>query len=114
MNRLRSKARKIFKTFDVMMTPNIGRAYTCKVLQTDPIELNNNIGYYTYPVSPLDRCAPALPATMREDGIAFGISLLATAGGDGCLRALGERFQRRTGLNPGMDQMNSPEFTMGR
>lgn len=114
MNSLRGKARKLFQEFDVLMTPTVGRAYTCIELEADPIGLNNNIGYYTYSVSPLDLCALALPASIRDDGIPFGISLLATAGRDGVLRTLGERFQRQVGLKPGVDQKSWPVVGMDR
>lgn len=99
MKKLRNQARRLFQQFDVMMTPTVGRAYTCMELEADPIGLNNHIGYYTYPVSPLDLCALALPAGIRPDGLPFGISLLASAGGDGIVRALGERFQRQVAMS---------------
>ncbi|OGB22434.1 MAG: hypothetical protein A3I66_03960 [Burkholderiales bacterium RIFCSPLOWO2_02_FULL_57_36] len=108
MNELRNKARQMFQKFDVLMTPTVGRAYTCDELKADPIGLNNNIGYYTYPISPLDLCALALPASIRGDGIPFGVSLVAAAGRDGVLRTLGERFQRQVRLKPGIDQKGAP------
>src|SRR5690606_13816823 len=76
MTALRRGVRKLFDGIDVLVTPTVGRAYTCDELKADPIEANSNIGYYTYPISPLDLCALALPACMRPDGLPFGVSLV--------------------------------------
>jgi allophanate hydrolase len=114
MNELRNRAKQMFQNFDVLLTPTVGRAYTCDEVKADPIAINNNIGYYTYPVSPLDLCALALPASIRDDGIPFGISLVASAGKDGTLRALGERFQKQVRLRPGIDQKGLPMSEINR
>jgi allophanate hydrolase len=114
MHALRSRAKLLFQQFDVLVTPTVGRAYTCAEVKADPIALNNNIGYYTYSISPLDLCALAVPASIREDGIPFGISLVGSAGADAILRAIGMLFQRQTGLKPGIDQKSSRDFTMGK
>jgi allophanate hydrolase len=93
MQELRRLVAKRFEVVDVLVTPTVGRAYLCKELESDPIVLNNNIGYYTYPVNPLDMCALAIPAVTRCDGLPFGISLVAPAGQDGMLLALGRRLE---------------------
>lgn len=108
---LRRQAVALLREVDVFVTPTVGRAYTCAELAGDPIGLNNNIGYYTYPVSPLDLCALALPASIRDDGLPFGISLVGLAGSDGVLRELGLRFQRRVGLAPGV-RARMPQASM--
>ena len=89
--------------FDIVVTPTVGRAYTCEELESNPIDLNNNLGYYTYGVSPLDLCALAVPSCIRPDGIPFGISMLARAGCDGVLCELGTRYQRYVALPPGVE-----------
>jgi allophanate hydrolase len=107
LHALRNKAKRLFQQFDVLVTPTVGRAYTCAEVKADPIALNNNIGYYTYSISPLDLCALAVPASIREDGIPFGISLVGSAGADATLRAIGMLFQRQTSLKPGIDQRSA-------
>jgi allophanate hydrolase len=104
MTELRRKAKRLLSEVDVLLTPTVGRAYKCEELKENPIELNNNIGYYTYPISPLDLCALAMPASIRPDGIPFGVSLVAPAGNDGILNAIGMRYQKSLGLKPGIDQ----------
>lgn len=101
---LRRRVKTLFRGIDVLVTPTVGRAYTCEEVQADPIGANNDIGYYTYPVSPLDLCALAVPAAMRADGLPFGVSLVGLPGRDRVLRALGARFQARVGLLPGIEQ----------
>ncbi|MDB5991868.1 MAG: allophanate hydrolase [Herbaspirillum sp.] len=104
MTELRKKAKRLLSEVDVLVTPTVGRAYKCDELKENAIEFNNNIGYYTYPISPLDLCALAVPASVRPDGIPFGISLVAPAGNDGVLNAIGVRYQKHAGLKPGIDQ----------
>lgn len=89
--------------FDIVVTPTVGRAYTCAELEASPIDLNNNIGYYTYGVSPLDLCALAIPSCIHPDGIPFGISMLARAGYDGVLKELGMRYQHYVALPSGIE-----------
>ncbi len=101
MMELRRDAKQLLAGVDVLVTPTVGRAYRCDEVKDDPINANNNIGYYTYPVSPLDLCAAAVPASIRSDGIPFGISLVALAGRDGMVREVAGRFQERVRLRPG-------------
>lgn len=101
MMAMRAEARRLLREVAFLVTPTVGRAYTCDELYRDPIALNNNIGFYTYPISPLDLCALALPASIRRDGLPFGVSLVSTARRDGVLHAAGKRFQAHVGLQPG-------------
>jgi len=100
---LRRAAAVQLAPFDIVVTPTVGRAYTCTELEANPIDLNNNIGYYTYGVSPLDLCALAIPSCIRPDGIPFGISMLARAGYDGVLNELGMRYQHYVALPSGIE-----------
>lgn len=109
---LRRAAARLLAPFDVVVTPTVGRAYTCEEMERSPIELNNNNGYYTYGVSPLDLCALAVPSCIRPDGIPFGISMLAGAGHDGILKVLGMRYERYVALRPGIEartRLHAPE-----
>lgn len=108
MMELRREVKKLFRGIDVLVTPTVGRAYTCEELQADPIGANTNIGYYTYPISPLDLCALAVPASIRPDGLPFGVSLVGLAGEDGKLRGLGGKLQELVGLAPGIEGRSVP------
>lgn len=99
---LRRDARELFKMFDILVTPTVGRAYTCDEVEKDQFAVNDNIGYYTYFVNPLNLCALALPASIRDDGLPFGISVSSLFGKDGYLRSIGERFLCHIGLRGGL------------
>jgi allophanate hydrolase len=103
MRDLRREVEQQFASVDILVTPTVGRAYTCDELENNPIEFNHNIGYYTYAVSPLDLCALALPSSIRPDGIPFGIQLIALAGHDGALHEVGRRYQHLVKLPPGIE-----------
>ena len=64
----------------------------------DPIGLNSRLGTYTNFVNLLDMCGLAVPASMRSDGAPFGVTLLAPAGEDALLAAIGRTFHAATGL----------------
>lgn len=90
---------------DVLVTPTVPRPFTVLEMQAEPLLRNNQIGYYTYGVGPLNLCGLAVPAALRNDGVPFGISLVGRAGEDRRMLALGERFQSRVGLRPGVEAL---------
>jgi allophanate hydrolase len=92
---LRTLARSTFRAVDAMVLPTAPTAYTVEQVLANPIELNSRLGTYTNFVNLLDLCGLAVPAAMRPDGIAFGITLLAPAGHDA---ALGRVFHADTQL----------------
>src|SRR3569832_1407626 len=79
---LRRTAEHAFAGIDAMVLPTSPTAYTTAQVLANPIELNSRLGTYTNFVNLLDFCALALPAAMRDDGIPFGVTLLAPAGRD--------------------------------
>jgi allophanate hydrolase len=87
-----------FRTVDALALPTAPTIYTVEEVLADPIQLNSRLGAYTNFVNLLDLCGLAVPATMRADGIPFGVTLLAPAGEDAALAAIGREFHRSTGL----------------
>ena len=81
-----------------MVLPTAPTIYTVEQVLADPIGLNSRLGTYTNFVNLLDMCGLAVPACMRPDGIPFGITLLAPAGEDAALAAIGREFHHATGL----------------
>jgi allophanate hydrolase len=98
---LRRKVAAQLDGIDVLVTPTVPRPFRVSELLAEPITRNNEVGYYTYGVGPLDLCALAVPSHLREDGLPFGISLVGRAGEDGRLRALGRRFEAWAAVQPG-------------
>ncbi|WP_433996768.1 allophanate hydrolase [Bradyrhizobium manausense] len=98
---LRKIAERTFANIDALVLPTAPTAYTTAQVLANPIELNSRLGTYTNFVNLLDLCGLALPASMRADGIPFGITLLAPAGRDALLASIGRVFHADTKLTVG-------------
>jgi allophanate hydrolase len=96
-----------FRTIDAMVLPTAPTIYTVEQVLADPIDLNNRLGTYTNFVNLLDMCGLAVPAAMRPDGTPFGVTLLAPAGEDAALAAVGRELHAATGLPLGA--LNYPQ-----
>ncbi|MGX4774572.1 allophanate hydrolase [Bradyrhizobium guangdongense] len=94
-------AERTFAKIDALVLPTAPTTYTTAQVLANPIELNSRLGTYTNFVNLLDLCGLAVPASMRADGIPFGITLLAPAGRDAMLASLGRVFHADTGLTLG-------------
>jgi allophanate hydrolase len=105
MAALRLEVAQAISRLDVLVTPTVPRPFLVSEMLEEPLLRNAEVGYYTYGVGPLDLCALALPAALRSDGLPFGVSLVARAGEDGRLRALGRRFEESVGLPPGIEAL---------
>jgi allophanate hydrolase len=100
----------ILRNIDVLLLPTAPTAYTVAQVQADPVQLNSRLGTYTNFVNLLDLCGLALPASMRDDGIPFGITLLAPAGEDALLASVGRVFHADTHLPMGALNIPQPEL----
>lgn len=98
---LRKIAERTFTNIDALVLPTAPTAYTTAQVLANPIELNSRLGTYTNFVNLLDLCGLAVPASMRADGIPFGITLLAPAGRDALLASIGRVFHADTKLTVG-------------
>jgi allophanate hydrolase len=87
-----------FGSIDALVLPTAPTIYTVDEVLADPIQLNSRLGTYTNFVNLLDLCGLALPASMHESGIPFGITLLGLAGEDAALAAIGREFHHATKL----------------
>jgi allophanate hydrolase len=107
--RLRRITEAVWRDIDVLAVPSAPTIYTIAALEADPIKLNANLGTYTNFVNLLDLAALALPSGMREDGLPFGITLIAPALTDNALLQLGHRYHQATGLTLGASGTPLPE-----
>ncbi|MBR0707889.1 allophanate hydrolase [Bradyrhizobium liaoningense] len=98
---LRKIAERTFANIDALVLPTAPTAYTTAQVLANPIELNSRLGTYTNFVNLLDLSGLAVPASMRSDGIPFGITLLAPAGRDALLASIGRVFHADTKLTVG-------------
>jgi allophanate hydrolase len=91
----------LWRDIDFLVVPTSGTAYTIADLLAEPVELNNRLGYFSYPVNLLDLSALALPNGFLPDGPAMGVTLLAPAFSEQRLLAFGRRWQAALGIAPG-------------
>ncbi len=68
---------RIFKNYEFVLTPTTGTIYKIEEVNADPIQLNTNLGYYTNYMNLLDLCAVAVPAGFRDNGLPFGVTIVA-------------------------------------
>ncbi len=109
LERLRRVADYIFAhQIDVLVLPTAPTIYSVKQVMSDPIQLNSRLGTYTNFVNLLDLCGLALPASMTENGIPFGVTLLAQGGADARLAEIGRVFHADTALPLGALQQPQP------
>ena len=87
----------VWNDIDVMLTPTAGTIYRVDEMQADPIRLNSNLGYYTNFMNLLDLAATAVPAGFQNDGLPFGVTLIAPPHQDGPLLHLASRMQQALG-----------------
>ena len=92
---LQREANAIWPKIDVMVTPTAGTVYTIEQVQADPIQTNNNLGYYTNFMNLLDMAAIAVPTGFYANGIGFGITISAPAFSDNALINLANRLEKR-------------------
>jgi allophanate hydrolase len=105
---LRRTAERAFLGIDAIVLPTAPTVYSTAQVLANPIELNSRLGTYTNFVNLLDLCGLALPASMRGDGIPFGITLLAPAGRDAELASIGRVFHADTKLPIGAKALAQP------
>lgn len=91
----------IWQDIDVLAVPTIPTAYTRADLEADPFTPNSRLGTYTTFVNLLDLCALAVPGRFRQDGRPAGVTLIAPAGRDALLAALGARLHECAGVKLG-------------
>ena len=101
----------IFRSVDALLLPTAPTAYTVAQVQADPVQLNSRLGTYTNFVNLLDLCGLAVPASMRDDGIPFGVTLLAPGGQDAFLASIGRVFHADTNLPMGALKIPQPALS---
>jgi len=103
-----------WKSVDVMLTPTAGTIYRIDEVNTDPVQLNSNLGYYTNFMNLLDLSAIAVPAGYQADGLPFGVTLFAPAFADDALAALGDRLHRSIDVTSGATGLPLPSGELPR
>jgi allophanate hydrolase len=105
---LRGIADRALADIDALVLPTAPTTYSTAQVLANPIELNSRLGTYTNFVNLLDLCGLALPASIRDDDIPFGITLLAPGGKDALLASIGRVFHADTGVKIGAKAVTQP------
>jgi allophanate hydrolase len=90
---LRLLTRSVWEGADALLLPTAPTVFTAAEIADEPIVRNALLGTYTNFVNLLDLCAVAVPGGAREDGLPFGVSLIAPAGRDRSLLALAAHWR---------------------
>lgn len=98
----------IMGSVDALLVPTSPRHPTIAQVAADPIGMNSQLGTYTNFVNLADCSALALPATIRGDGLPFGITLIAPAWQDAALAEFGKRWHRSLNLSLGATTQPTP------
>jgi allophanate hydrolase len=108
-------AHNILTKLDCIVTPTVGTIYTIEQVQSDPIKLNSNLGYYTNFMNLLDCASVAAPAGFLDNGCPFGITFVGPSMTDRKLLSIANLWQQQLGLKLGaLDQAlptNEPNQT---
>ena len=101
------------KGFDALIVPTSPTIRTLAEMAEEPVLYNSQFGTYTNFTNLADLCALAVPACFRDDGLPFGITLLAPAWHDSALADFGMRWQSHMGLALGATEAEwVPEKTV--
>jgi allophanate hydrolase len=98
---LRAATEPVWRRIDAMMVPTLPRPVSVAELSVDPIGPNSMLGAYTNFVNLLNLCAIAVPGRFRGDGFPAGTTLIAPAGQDALIAALGTRLHEAAGVPMG-------------
>jgi len=93
----------ILADFDALVVPTSPHFPSLEDLRAEPILRNTELGRYTNFVNLADLSALAIPATMREDGLPMGITLIAPAWHDRKLARMAQGLMNqaeRAGITP--------------
>ena len=108
---LKRASEAVWNEVGFIVTPTAGTIYRIDEVETDPIRLNSNLGYYTNFMNLLDLSALAVPAGFRDDGLPNGVTLFAPAFYDRELLGVGAQLHRQLGGTMGATGVALPEAT---
>jgi len=86
----------VMRTVDALLVPTAPTLPTIAQVKERPVEVNSLLGTYTNFVNLADCSALAMPAGLREDGLPFGITLIAAAWQDAALAQFGRYWEAET------------------
>lgn len=103
---LRARCIEQLAKIDFLVTPTIPAPFKREDDLKEPRTINDKLGFYTRFVNFLDCAVLSIPQDFRADGLPSGISLVAPAGADTLLDALGDLLHRDA--DAGMGRLRHP------
>jgi len=91
---LKRAAAAAWSQVDFILTPTAGTIHTIAAIESDPIGLNAQLGYYTNFMNLFDLAGVAVPAGFRDDGLPFGVTLVGPPSSERALLALADGLHR--------------------
>jgi allophanate hydrolase len=107
---LKRAAEQAWSAIDFILTPTAGTIYTIEAVNADPIRLNSNLGFYTNYLNLFDLAGVAVPTGFRNDGMPFGVTLVAPHSTDRDLLAIAAQLHRASVKTLGSLGMLMPEM----
>jgi allophanate hydrolase len=104
----RRQSEQAWEQVDVILTPTAGTIYRIDEVSANPVRLNSNLGHYTNFMNLLDLAAVAVPAGFQDNGLPFGVTLMAPAFTDASLAVLGDRLHRWVSKTAGATDLTLP------
>lgn len=106
---LSQQIQQYFTQVDALLVPTAPHFPRLQQVLDNPIELNSQLGAYTNFVNLADLSALSVPAGFRDDGLPFGVTLIAPAWQDALLAKIGQDWQQRLALPLGATGLPLPE-----
>jgi allophanate hydrolase len=97
---LRQQTLPTWDRIDALLLPITPGHPTVADIERDPVGANSRLGTFTNFVNLLDLCAVAVPAGRRDDGLPYGVQLIAPAFADDPLLDLASRWCGEPVPNP--------------
>lgn len=98
---LKREADTLIAGVDALLVPTVPAVHRIADVEADPIRLNSQNGKYTNFVNLLDWSALSLPCSFREDGLPFGVTLIAPTWHEAALCSFGKVWQEHCALPRG-------------
>lgn len=98
----------ILAKVDALAVPTIPGPVTLEADRADPLTHNARLGTYTNFVNLLNLCALAVPTTRQGEGPAGSLTLIARAGRDGAIAAIGASLHHACGSPIGATGLGPP------
>jgi len=102
---LKKEADKIWENWDVLCVPTAPHHPSIAQVLADPIAVNSEMGVYTNFVNLLGWSAISIPASVLQDGLPFGITLIAPGWHEPHLTQWAQQLERKTDLPAGVTDL---------